>query len=101
LGTTSGHPGSYNDKTVVLYDDFVMDIKRGNILTDYEFELLEIQGGKVIKKKYKGVWIVVDNGYHNWSITVPPLSNSCRYDEIRWSEWIESMRKDVEVSMLL
>jgi len=97
LGTTSGHPGSFNDKTVVLYDDFVMDIKRGHILNDYEFELVEMNGGAVVTKKYKGVWIVVDNGYHNWSITVPPLSNSCRYDEIRWSEWIESMRKDVEV----
>ncbi len=48
--------------------------------------------------KCKGVWIAVDNGYHNWSITVPPISNSCRRNEIRWSEWLKQcMRKDVEV----
>ena len=98
LATTNGHPGSFNDKTLVMYDEFVSGVKSGSILDDYEFELLEKRGNKIVPIKYKGVWIIVDNGYHNWSVTVPPISNSCRRDEIRWSEWLESMRKDVEVS---
>ena len=73
----------------------------GTILSNYNFELLEQRGNEVVAVKYRGIWIVVDNGYHNWSITVPPLSNSCRYDEIRWSKWIESMRKDVEVRLFV
>ena len=100
LCTTEGHPGSFNDKTVVLHDDFICDIKSGHILDDYTFELLERRGengDNIVPVSYQGVWLVVDNGYHNWSITVPPFSNSSRYDEIRWSEWLESMRKDVEV----
>ena len=100
LCTTDGHPGSFNDKTVVLHDDFICDIKSGHILNDYMFELLERRGENgenIVPVTYQGVWIVVDNGYHNWSITVPPFSNSSRRDEIRWSEWLESMRKDVEV----
>lgn len=101
LGSTRGHPGSFNDKTVVMYDDFIMDIKQGHIFSDYEFKLLEHCGEEIVAVKYRGVWIVVDNGYHNWSITVPPFTNSCRRDEIRWSEWLESMRKDVEVSLSL
>jgi hypothetical protein len=64
LGTTSGHPGSWNDKTVVLFDKFLRDIKRGAILDDYEFELLEHQNGEVVAVKYRGVWVIVDNGYH-------------------------------------
>ena len=32
----------------------------------------------------------------NWSITVPPLKKSNYRSEIRFSEWLESMRKDVE-----
>ena len=39
---------------------------------------------------------MVDNGYHDWSITVPPFTNTKFRDEIRWYEWMESMRKDVE-----
>lgn len=101
IATTSGHPGSWNDKTLVMYDDFVKDIKSGRLFCDNRFELLERRNGSVVSVHYQGVWLVVDNGYHNWSITVPPFSNSNNRQEIRWSEWVESMRKDVEVSLLL
>lgn len=74
LGTASGHPGSFNDKTVVLYDNFITDIKSGKKFDDHIFELLEKSDGQIIRVKYCGVWVVVDNGYHNWSITVPPYS---------------------------
>ena len=95
-GLTRGHSGSWNDKTVVLFDDFLMDIKRGKILQDNEFELLERHGDGVVRVKYQGMWVVVDNGYHNWSTTVPPFKNTNIRDEIRWSECLESMRKYVE-----
>ena len=94
LGSTRGNPGSFNDKTLVLFDSFVQEIKSGKF-DDYTFELLEHRGDEIVAVKYKGVWIVVDNGYHNWSITVPPVANSDTRSEIRWSEWVESMRKDV------
>ena len=96
LGTTRGHPGSWNDKTVVLFDEFIKNIKRGNTLQDHCFELLELRGDRVVRVKYRGVWIVVDNGYHDWSTTIPPFKNTNLRNEIRWSEWLESMRKDVE-----
>ena len=62
LGTTRGHPGSWNDKTLVLFDTFIKGIKRGNILDDNNFEVMERQGDKVVPVKYRGFWIVVDNG---------------------------------------
>ena len=86
LGTTRGHPGSWNDKTLVLFDTFIKGIKRGDILQDNIFELLETRDGEVVSVKYQGVWIVVDNGYHHWAITVPPFTNTNFRDEIRWSE---------------
>ena len=39
---------------------------------------------------------MVENGYHDWSITVPPFTHKNFRDKICWSEWMESMRKDVE-----
>ena len=39
---------------------------------------------------------MVYNGYHDWSITVPPFTNTHCCDEMRWSEWMEYMRKNVE-----
>ena len=80
----------------MLFDTFIKAIKRGDIFQDNVFELLERRGDQIVAVKYRGVWIVVDNGYHDWSVTIPPFKNSNFRDEICWSEWLESMRKDVE-----
>ncbi|KAL3777685.1 hypothetical protein ACHAWO_007849 [Cyclotella atomus] len=97
LGSTRGHSGSWNDKKLVLFDTFIRDIKHGDILNDHIFELYEMQNGEVVRVKYRGVWTLVDNGYHAWANTLPPFSNNSAFrDEIPWSEWLESMRKDVE-----
>ena len=50
----------------------------------------------VTTQKYKGVYVVVDNGYLDWSCTVPPFFVTNNIGKIRWSRWVESMRKDVE-----
>jgi hypothetical protein len=97
LSTTGGHPSTWNDKTVVLFDDFLMSIKDGDILSDNDFILYERDGdGNVVAVTYKGVWIVVDNGYLTWSTTIPPFKRCALVKELRWSQWLESMRKDVE-----
>jgi hypothetical protein len=46
--------------------------------------------------RFKGVYLICDNGYLSWSCTVPPFSNSNDINEIRWSKWLESKCKDVE-----
>ena len=72
LGTTTGHPGSWNNKTLVLYDTFIRGIKRGEILDDNEFELYEKDANcNTIRDRYMGTWIIVYNGYLSWSTTVP------------------------------
>jgi len=43
LASTNGNPGSFNDKTLVLFDNFIMNIKTGCILNNHVFELLEIK----------------------------------------------------------
>jgi hypothetical protein len=97
LSTTSGHPGRWNDKTIVLFDDFVRGIHDGRLYNDAEFELLELDAmGNEVRVKYHGAWVLVDNGYLNWSSTIAPFKNTMSRKEHRWSEWIESMRKDVE-----
>ena len=97
LHLTTGGPGHWNDQTMVRLDQFISGIRNGNNLQDIEFELLDHDSkGKVITVKYKGVYVIVDNGYLQWSCTVPPFSVTSDMDEIRWSKWLESMRKDVE-----
>jgi hypothetical protein len=40
LATTDGHPARWNDKTIVLFDEFINNIKNGK-LDNYEFHLFE------------------------------------------------------------
>jgi hypothetical protein len=97
LSTTRGHPARWNDKTLVLFDTFVKGIHDGKHLHDIEFELCELDpDGNVKVVKYRGVWIIVDNGYLHWSSTIPPHKVTADQREIRWSKWLESIRKDVE-----
>ena len=97
LATTNGHPCTWNDKTLINFDEFISGMHDGSVLDDLEFELLERCEGNLIKKrKYRGGWVLCDNGYLPWSVTMPPSKYSHSIAEIRWSQWLESMRKDVE-----
>ena len=75
----------------------IRGVHDGDIHSDYKFELLEYDNnGNIVKVIYKGVWFIVDNGYLSWSCTVPPEKDPVSYKYIRFSEWLESIRKDVE-----
>ena len=97
LHTTPGSPARWNDKTIILFDKFALDLQKGRILNDNVFELYQTnEHGEIISVKYCGAWLLVDNGYLKWATTIPPCKNTIFYEETRWSEWLESMRKDVE-----
>eukprot|EP00797_Seminavis_robusta_P021439 Sro3344_g347030.2 (377) ;mRNA; r:5289-6419 len=101
LHTTKGHRSRWNDKTLAYYDSFLNRIHEGSILQDVTFFLLERStennNESVIKRtKYKGAWWIVDNGYHRWSCTQAPGKSDMYRPQQRLSEFIESMRKDVE-----
>ena len=97
LCSTTGHPSTWNDKTVVLYDPLISSVHDGLLHNDFEFKLFEKRSnGDIVEVIYKGLWFMVDNGYLNWSCTVPPVKDATTYETIRFSEWLESMRKDVE-----
>ena len=93
LSTTVGLPGRWNDKTVILFDGFLCDLHEGNTFQDLRFELVDADG---LPTSFEGAWTVVDNGYLEWSCTVPPFKDPTDDAQFRWSEWVESMRKDVE-----
>ena len=54
------------------------------------------KNNNVVEIVSKGAWFIVDDSYLDWSFTIPPMKHPVTYEEITFSEWIESMRKDVE-----
>ena len=83
LATTKGYPARWNDKTLIHFDNFARGIFEGNVMEDVIF-------------RYKGPYLIVDNGYLSWSTTAPLLKWTAEIKEVHWSEWLESLRKDVE-----
>jgi hypothetical protein len=69
------------------------ELRHGIFNNSMTFELLSSSGEKV---DMCGAYVIVDNGYLNWSTTVPPMKDSSYRSEIRFSQWLESLRKDVE-----
>ena len=77
LHTTSGSPARWNDKTIVLFDKLALDLQKGRILNDNVFKLYQRNDcGEVISVKYRGAWLLVDNGYLKWATTIPPCKNT-------------------------
>jgi hypothetical protein len=82
-------------------DSFISGIRDVIVLDDVSFELFaHDRKGHLKKLRFSGAYVIVDNGYLDWSCTVPPFGVSNNIDEIRWSKWLESMRKDVECTFL-
>ena len=97
LCSTNGHPSRWNDKTLSIYDPFLVGVRSCKILTDVKFELLyrDRVDGIIKTQSYVGPWGLCDNGYIKESFMQAP-SKTFDIKERRFSEWIESFRKDSE-----
>jgi hypothetical protein len=94
---TNGGPRRWNNQLMVRLDTFVSGICDGTVLDDIDFEpLAHNRDRNVTKLHFSGAYLIMDNRYLNWSCTVPPFGVTNNVDEICWSKWLESMRKDVE-----
>jgi hypothetical protein len=97
LAGTEGSPARWNDMTLASFDPFMQGLHDGTILQDILFSLYEYnRDGEVVHQRYRGGWLLVDNGYLARSTTVPPFKTTNSRAEIRFSTWLESLRKDVE-----
>ncbi len=83
---------------MVRLGQFITAICAGVWFQDHRFELESFNEalGKVVRTIYSGFYVICTNGYLDWSCTVPPYTMTSQQDEIRWSKWMELVRKDVE-----
>ncbi len=44
----------------------------------------------------KRAQVIVDNGYLRWPRTIPPMKHTRNRSELRFLQWLELLRKDVE-----
>ena len=93
--TTIGHYGTTSDMTIVKFDGFVNKVKTEAFYTETAFKYQVADNQWALEK---GLYLLVDGGYHKWRIMQCPFKFSMDEKSTRWSETAESVRKDVECS---
>ena len=86
-------PGSKNDKTQAMGDELFEALRTGSLHPDKAFTLYTDDGETI---EVKGLYCLVDGGYHQWRCLQCPLKHAVGDDAAAWSERIESTRKSVE-----
>ena len=84
--------GAINDITICHNDSMCISILNDR-LADIEFKMFN-ENDEIIKccRSY----LLVDGGFLNFGCFVPPFKECLSREAILWSEWLESLRKDVE-----
>ena len=81
--------------TIVKFDGFANKVRYDPVYTQTEFKYLKADKKWALEK---GLYLLVDGGYHKWRIMQCPFKFSLDDKATRWSEQAESVRKDVECS---
>lgn len=85
--------GTWNDKQITVNDTYPMEVFGGELFRDLRYVLFTNDGVPVI---YQGAWLAVDGGYQKAACYINPMHNRFGFPEVVFSEWLESVRKDVE-----
>ena len=93
ISCTQAFAGSYNDKTITRYDEFVQKIHNREMYSDREFVTFDATGHPT---RHRGLWLICDNGYHRWRVLQHPSKVPESEADTDWSSMLESLRKDVE-----
>jgi Plant transposon protein len=83
LAATSSFYGAQNDKMIVRHDTYITDVKNKKVHENVEYTIFINK----VPTTVKGVYHICD---------VNPVKHTISRSDRLWSEWVESVRKDVE-----
>jgi hypothetical protein len=86
------YDGRENDKNITSNDDFTYAILNG-LFNKVKYKLYDEDG---VLHLVEGGYIIVDGGYQSAPCLVDPMHDANGVKEVHWSEFLESVRKDVE-----
>ena len=85
--------GATNDITITYNDTYPREVMLGNVHKEIVFQTYDRQG---ILRTWRGAYIICDGGYPKCVCFVDPSLLDYEFHTVSWSEWLESVRKDVE-----
>ena len=84
--------GRFNDKTKVLYDDYVSYLRSGSY-DHFEYHTISLNGERTLQTT---PYLICDCGYHRWIQLMCPFKTTSKEMLVLWSKILESIREDVE-----
>ena len=94
ISTTTGHFGSWNDKTVYKYDKFLTDLEQNKIGADVSWNTYDEDGDSVENIGF--LHAICDGGYPSYGNLVCAKSGASDLDIREWNMRVGQIRKDVE-----
>ena len=85
--------GATNDITITYNDTYPREVMMGQRHNDRTFTTYNREGGVTY---WRGGYLLVDGGYPKCFAFIDPALSDYEYHTVVWSEWHESIRKDVE-----
>ena len=92
INVCSMFAGRFNDKTKVLFDEYVSRLREG-FYEGFQYEILDARGRA---SSCRTPYLICDNGYHRWVQLMCPLKTTTQEYLALFSKRLESVRKDVE-----
>jgi hypothetical protein len=86
------YDGRENDKTITMDDEYTYNILHGS-LNEVQFKMYDADG---VEKLFSGGYLIVDGGYMKLPCLIDPMHDATGLKDTHWSEFLESVRKDVE-----
>jgi hypothetical protein len=97
FSVAKSQPGARNDKTIVNFDDFVLDIRDGRSFANVTWKRWDADGNV---HDETGAYLICDGGYHRWPCLQCPNNNASGFQEIAFNKLLTSVRKDVSYTHL-
>jgi hypothetical protein len=94
IHTTEGFFGSWNDKTISRYDQFVLDLQNNLIGSTFPWSTIDDSGQSV--ERTGSLHCICDGGYPPLSCLVSPLVPTSDDATVKWNARLVKIRKDVE-----
>lgn len=88
-----GFYGSNNNKHCMFNDTYSMDSVQKRVHQKRTFVTYNDLGQP---STWRGAWLITDNGYIKYMSLQRPDHHATAFAEVMFSEWVESMRKDIE-----
>jgi hypothetical protein len=87
---------NYSEQCFKKYVNLNSETINDDNLKKLHFVLFNKQGLRTV---YEGGFLIIVGGYLKLTCLMDPIYNSWPFNEVLWSEWIESIRKDVECTI--